>query len=51
MNIVKRIETYIQDYVTLAEPQYAMPIALWTLGTFCFPSFDAFPYPRKGRFS
>ena len=44
MNIIKRIETYIQDYVTLADPHYALPIALWTLGSFCFPSFDAYPY-------
>lgn len=43
-NIVQQIESYIQDYVTLAEPHYALPLALWTIGTFCFPEFDAFPY-------
>jgi hypothetical protein len=42
--IVTKIETYIQDYVTLANPQYALPIALWVLGTYCFPEFDAYPY-------
>ena len=44
VELVSRIETYINDYVTLADPQYSLPIALWTIGTFCFPDFDAFPY-------
>ena len=43
-NIVERIETYIQDYVTLADPQYSLPLALWVIGTYCFTDFDAFPY-------
>lgn len=43
-SLVARIEDYIQDYVTLAEPHYALPLALWTIGTFCFPEFDAYPY-------
>ena len=43
-NIIKRIEDYVQDYVTLADPQYSLPIALWVLGTFCFSEFDAYPY-------
>jgi len=43
-NLVARIETYIQDFVTLAEPSYSLPLALWTIGTFCFDQFDAFPY-------
>lgn len=42
--LVTRIETYIQDYVTLATAHYALPIALWTIGTYCFPDFDSFPY-------
>ena len=43
-NLIERIETYIQDYVTLADPTYALPIALWVIGTYCYPSFDAYPY-------
>lgn len=43
-NLVQRIEDYIQDFVTLADPHYSLPLALWTIGTFCFPDFDAFPY-------
>lgn len=43
-NLVQRIETYIQDFVTLADPHYSLPIALWMIGTFCFPDFDAYPY-------
>lgn len=43
-NIVKRIEAFIQDYVTLSDARYALPLALWTVGTYCFSKFDAFPY-------
>jgi hypothetical protein len=42
--LVHRIEEYIQDYVTLADPNYSLPLALWTIGTFCYPEFDAYPY-------
>ena len=43
-NIVARIEGYIADYVSLIDERYSLPIALWIMGTFCFNSFDAFPY-------
>lgn len=43
-NLVARIEEYIQDYVTLADPHYSLPLALWIIGTFCFSEFDAYPY-------
>ena len=43
-NIVARIEDYIQDYVTLADSHYSLPLALWIIGTYCFPEFDAYPY-------
>jgi hypothetical protein len=42
--LVARIETYINDYVTLADAHYSLPIALWIIGTFCYPDFDSFPY-------
>ena len=43
-NLISRIEEYIQDYVTLADPHYALPLALWIVGTFCYSEFDAYPY-------
>lgn len=42
--IVANIETYLRKYVSFADPIYPLPLALWSLGTFCFPDFDAFPY-------
>lgn len=44
VNLIKRIESYISDYVALADPATSLPIALWILGTFCFEQFDAFGY-------
>lgn len=43
-NMVTRIQSYIEDYVTLADPHYSLPLSLWIVGTFCYPEFDAFPY-------
>lgn len=43
-NLVARIENYIKSYVVLADPHYSLPIALWIIGTFCYPEFDAFGY-------
>lgn len=42
--LIVKIENYINDFVTLHDPQYSLPIALWIVGTFVFPLFDAFPY-------
>ena len=42
--IVKDIESYIEKYVVLLDNGYLFPLALWIMGTFCFPEFDAFPY-------
>jgi hypothetical protein len=42
--IVKSLEEFITDYGTLPKPYYALPIALWTLGTYCYRKFDAFGY-------
>lgn len=43
-NLIAQIEKYISDYVTLADSRYSLPIALWSIGTYCFEQFDAFPY-------
>lgn len=40
---VEELETYFRDYATLDESYY-LPLALWTLGTYCYQSFDAYPY-------
>lgn len=41
--IVRDVEKYINEYVGFAD-NYSLPIALWVLATYTFPSFDAFPY-------
>ena len=30
--------------MSFSEPAYVLPLALWNLGTFCYPEFDAYPY-------
>ena len=42
--VVSTIESYIKKYVSFSEPAYVLPLALWNLGTFCYPEFDAYPY-------
>lgn len=42
--ILRELEEYIQQYVTLASPDYAFAAALWAVGTYLWPHFDAFPY-------
>jgi hypothetical protein len=44
MNLIQRIETYIDKYVSLADRSYLLPLALWTIGTHAYLNFDAFPY-------
>lgn len=43
-NLVSHIEDYLKDYVVFSEPYYALPLALWCIGTYCFREFDAYPY-------
>jgi hypothetical protein len=43
-NLVKDIEKFISDYATFEITESALPIALWTIATFAYPMFDAFPY-------
>lgn len=43
-NIVKQIENYISRFVSFTDEGYTFPIALWTIGTHLFESFDAFAY-------
>lgn len=44
MNIVKRVESYLSKYATLAEDHYLLPLALWAIHTHCYQLFDALPY-------
>lgn len=44
MNLIQDIETYLADYATLSADRYRLPLALWTVGTFLFDGFTAFPY-------
>lgn len=43
-NLIEAIEAYLIKYVAFSDPCYGLPLALWTVGTFLFPDFDAFPY-------
>lgn len=43
-SLVSDLETYLRGYVALTDSQHSLPLALWILGTYCFESFDAFPY-------
>jgi len=42
--LLTEIESFIRSYVTLADPCYALVIALWVVATFIWTAFDAFPY-------
>lgn len=43
-DIIRDLETFIDKYVTLNDPHYKLPLALWIIGTYCYPEFDAYPY-------
>jgi hypothetical protein len=38
------IENFLKRFVTFSEPHYALPLALWVLGTHIFQRFGVFPY-------
>lgn len=42
--IIEKIENYIKQYLSFALPEVVLPIALWTLGTHVFQTFDSFAY-------
>lgn len=42
--IVEKIEQFITKHVIFRDSTYSLPMALWVIGTFMFPDFDAFPY-------
>lgn len=42
--LVRRIEQFIQRFVTLADEAYSLPLALWVINTYLWESFTAVPY-------
>lgn len=42
--LLREVETYLNRYVTFTTKDYAFAGALWTLATYLWPHFDAFPY-------
>lgn len=43
-DIVQSVESYLRKYISFADPSHVLPLALWTIGTYLYPEFDAFPY-------
>jgi hypothetical protein len=42
--LIRDVESFITSYVTFPDTQSPFVLALWTLATYLWPSFDAFPY-------
>lgn len=42
--ILADVESFLAQYVTYSDPGHAFALALWTLGTYMWNSFDQFPY-------
>lgn len=42
--IVNEIETFLNDYMVFPESSQSFVIALWTIATYMYPDFTAFPY-------
>lgn len=42
--VIEEIEEFIGKYVTFPDDQYTLPLALWVVGSYCWPGFDCFPY-------
>lgn len=43
-NIIRSIQDYLETYVSFADPGHSFAAALWVIGTYLWPDFDAFPY-------
>ena len=41
---LRDMERYLSSYLSFTDPQYTFALSLWTLATYLWPSFDAFPY-------
>jgi hypothetical protein len=43
-SLVARVESYLRGYCAFPDPRLSLVLAIWTLGTWCFDWFDAYPY-------
>lgn len=41
---IRDMEAYLSSYLSFTDKQYTFVLALWTLATYMWPYFDAFPY-------
>lgn len=41
---ISEIEWFLARFISFADTCYSLPLALWTIGTFLYKSFDVFPY-------
>jgi hypothetical protein len=46
VNVPKQLADYYRRFVVLPAPWWADLLALWTLGTYVYPIFSAYPYLR-----
>lgn len=46
VNVVERLATYYRRFVIFGSPWWPELLALWTLGTYLYPIFSAYPYLR-----
>lgn len=42
--LLRAIQTYLEQYVAFSSPDHSFLCALWVVGTYLWPHFDAFPY-------
>lgn len=43
-NTVTKIESFLSRFVSFTDRRYAFVLALWTIATYVYKTFDAFPY-------
>jgi hypothetical protein len=46
VNVPGQLATYYRRFIVFSAPWWADVLALWTLGTYVYPIFDAYPYLR-----
>ena len=44
VTVIDSLEAFFAKYITWADTSYSLALALWTIGTYLYPDFDAFPY-------
>jgi hypothetical protein len=46
VSVPERLSSYYRRFIVFSAPWWADVLALWTLGTYVYPIFDAYPYLR-----